>query len=117
MWQLGVATETRAHGGVATVMKALANNLQRGGGGASWGPVLTSCAGRVAQCGTVHLQGSLCCCCRPWGNGEGVTGQNPASALGRARERHLGKEHGEMLDAPREHLQQGQGSCRALMRW
>lgn len=93
--RLGVATETRAHGGVATEMKALANNLQRGGGGGSWGPVLTSCAGRVAQCGTVHLQGSLCCCCRPWGDGEGVTlagTQRPLSGEpGREEGRALGE--------------------------
>lgn len=95
VWRLGVATETRVHGGVATEMKALANNLQRGGGGGSWGPVLISCAGRVAQCGTMHLQGSLCCCCRPWGDGEGVT---PA----RTRRLLLGEPGREEGEAPGE---------------
>lgn len=114
--RLGVATETRTHGGVATEMKALANNLQRGGGGGSWGPVLTSCAGRVARCGTMHLQGSLCCSRQPWGDGEGVTPAGTQRPLlgepGReegGRKGRPGKEHGEMLDAPREHPPRGRG--------
>lgn len=88
--RLGMATMTRARGGLAAEMKALANNLQRRRVGGSRGPVLTFRAGQVTQCGTRHLQGSSCRRRQPRGNGEGVAPagtQRPLSgATGREEE-------------------------------
>lgn len=90
MRRRGMATMTRAHDGLAAEMKALANNLQRRRGGVQ-GPVLASHARQATQHDIGHLQGSLCCRCWPWADGEGVAPSRDQCPLSGA----AGREEGE----------------------